>query len=78
MIELAVSIRNLDKFFRDHPEHHHHKTPIMKKAQALITKGSMIYSTDAAKIMGNLTKQFFLEFDNDDKHIAIWIADSYS
>lgn len=73
---MSVSIRNIEKFFKDHPEYADRHDEIMKKVEAISNK--IISGESVSGIMGDLTRQFFEEVQNDFDHIKLWQEDVQS
>ncbi|MFC1617680.1 hypothetical protein ACFL2B_00190 [Patescibacteria group bacterium] len=70
-----ISIRNVEKFFNDHPEHDDAKNAVMKKAREVADKNGVILTRDAQECLGQFATQLFTEMRSDIKHIMMGIED---
>ena len=68
-----VSIRNIEKFFKDHPEFSEHMDVALEKAKTVCEEGTnMIASGGIEEILGSgLTAIFFKEVSSDMEHLEI-------
>jgi hypothetical protein len=68
-----ISIRNFEKYFKDHPDTPDKKR-ILQEAREFAERG-IVMGGRAEKILGSLAKQFFQEVENDQEHIKIGLED---
>lgn len=73
---MAVSRRNIEKFFDDHPELADRREEVMSKlGEGYGDDKNAVSGGTAEKALGNLSKQFFAEATTDPDHIAIGLQD---
>lgn len=75
MEEIAmIAIRNLEKFFEDHPELADRKDAILAAAREKAEKGSEVLTGGAAdEILGGLAPDFFREVQSNNEHVEIGV-----
>lgn len=70
-----VSIRNLEKFFDDHPEFSARKDAVLAAAKESTENGTVMVGQVAEKILGDLSAVFFLEIEKSPAHQKIGLED---
>ena len=70
-----IAIKNLEKYFDDHPELAGRKDEIMAAAKKIVETdgGNVITGGGAAEILGDLGLAFFQEVENSPAHQEIGI-----
>jgi hypothetical protein len=68
---MAVSIRNIEKFFDDHPEFNDSREQIITRCRQAATR-NIINEEDVSKIMAAVLLVFINDIENDEEHRAIW------
>jgi len=72
---MAVSIRNIKKFFDDHPEYEDRKEEVLSGLQERLGGQKAIVSVVAKEALGDLAVEFFHEATNNMDHIKIGLED---
>jgi len=72
-----VSVRNLQKFFDDHPELAESKELALAKARELATESGIVMGGAVSEILGSqlLAQRFFREFDRSPEHLGMCMED---
>ena len=71
---MAISIRNLEKFFRDHPEYSHLKKKILTQAEKDFIEG-LIPETKLYVYLGELSTALYNEVYYNQDHLKITYED---
>lgn len=72
---MAVSIRNIEKFFSDHPELFKRKTELLREIEKY-REGKLVTAGAVKKVFGaELAYKFFKDFNDIPEHMEIALKD---
>ena len=72
---MAISIRNVEKFLKDHPEFFDNEDEILEAAKKAANKNGVMSGAAVNGFMGRFTDMFFFEVTRNQEHINMGLED---